>query len=777
MYARVLCVGGAFGEQTEFCGRIFEILRNAGHGVRACLLPGEASAAREELLAACRTFRPTLVLWNADGDTSEADCEVLRGLPCCKVALAETEASLERFSGANGFDFIVGVSSTAGANDGIGEGALVLTCGIDTSYRKASLSQPSAERKGVLCSQSFSPDRSRALRESAERAGVAVAPSINGTWPDALQKRLPGACLAHFARKARYAAFFDGDDISCGEVALRIAEGSVVLVEERAAAKPSMASFASSVIPFAEGRLSEALGELEGSEELCQRAIDAQRQALDAEVPLEEGMSKLLLLLDCRCRERSMAPVLAYEGAAVRIVLFGWFGAQNFGDDLLMRLTATRIEERYPNAQISIIGADPSVIRKDYGYEAVEPHEKYRIRDLLQDARALVYCGGLLFDDPMADTAGELEFMFDPWIELTGQASVALLAASHGVRPVLLGIGAGPLSNDATQKAVRLIAMANALFLPRDIHTEELLLAAGVPAENIRVKADLVFDAKTFVDDASSALPEVLCERAYFVVSLRQWHLNPCGFEREIALAVGRIFDETGLAAVFVPFDKDDASIHRCVWEQLSGEAKEHAVVFEERPDEGQLLALMKGSSFALAMRLHCSILHHILGKPSVGLDYNDKIGAHFELVGQRDLLCDLDSSAEVVTEKALRAARGACGLENLAACVASRARLAEEAFEELFEIIDSWRPDVRGREVYFPRTIAYAKQQLALSRRRTAEAEKALREERKKAMGLTEKLKKAESAATSPRPSLATKVARKARGAKRRAVRLLKRP
>lgn len=777
MYARVLCVGGAFNEQTEFCGRVLRVLQRAGHGVRVCPLPGEVPSARDELVAACGTFRPTLVLWNVDGAVSDADGEVLRDLACCKVAFCGAGESPVHLGEGELFDFVVNVSAGEQMGDGRNERNLALRFGVDAPYRQAPISQPGAVREGVLCAQRYSVERARRLREAAKQAGMSVAPSINGTWPDSLECKLPGALPAYYARKAKFCIYFDGDDASLGSIGLRVAEGNIVLFEEKALANVPEDALVSALVPFNADDLGGLLVELQGSEERCSQIAASQLRALDEAMPLEESVSELLCALDRRRRDASATPVLAYEEAVVRVVLFGWFGAENFGDDLLMRLTATRVEARYPNAQISIVGANPSVIRKEYGYEAAEPHEKYRIRGFLDDARVIIYCGGLLFDDPLADTAGELEFMFDPWIEPTGQASVALLAASHGVRPVLLGIGAGPLSNDATQKAVRLIAMANALFLPRDIHTEELLLAAGVPAENIRVKADLVFDAKTFVDDASSALPEVLCERAYFVVSLRRWHLNPCSFEQEIALAVSRIFDETGLPAVFVPFDKDDAAIHRRVWEQMSGEAKEHAVVFEKRPDEGQLLALMKGSSFALAMRLHCSILHHILGKPAVGLNYNDKIGAHFELVGQRDMLCDLDSSAEAITEKALRAARGACGLENLAACVASRARLAEEAFEELFEIIDSWRPDVRGREVYFPRTIAYAKQQLALSRRRTAEAEKALREERKKTMELTEKLKKAESAATSPRPSLATKVARKARGAKRRAARLLKRP
>lgn len=776
MYARVLCVGSAFNEQTEFCGRILRVLRRAGHGVRVCALPGEMPSARDELVAAYCTFRPTLVLWDVDGVVSDADDEALSGLACCRVALCGAGDPPEHLGASELFDFVVGVSSRTPMDNGRSEQNLLLRFGVDAPYRQASISQPGVVREGIQCVQRYSAEREQRLREAAKHAGVSIVPSINGTWPDSLGYKLPGACPAYYARKTKYSIYFDGDDVSFGSIGLRIAEGSIVLVEEKALANAPEDAFVSSLLTFNANDLVDLLVELEGSEERCAQIAEAQRRALDGAALLEESVSELLCALDRRCREASATPVLAYEDAAARIVLFGWFGAENFGDDLLMRLTATRLEARYPNAQISIIGANPSVIRREYGYEAAEPHEKYRIRGFLEDARAIVYCGGLLFDDPLADTAGELEFMFDPWIEPTGQASVALLAAAHGAQPVLLGIGAGPLSNDATWKAVRLIAMAGALFLPRDVHTAELLLSAGAPSENVRVKADLVFDARSYIDDvADDELPEGLRSDEYFVVSLRQWHLNPEGFEREIASAVSGISDEAGLPVVFVPFDKDDAVIHRAVWELLGDGTRERAVIFDERPDEGCLLALMKGSAFALAMRLHCSVLHHVLGKPAVGLNYNDKIEAQFELVGQRGMLCELNDGAQVLAAKALRAARGECNLDELAECVARRARLAEEAFEELLAVIDAWHPDERGCQAYFPRTIAYSKQQLALARRRIVSTEKALSEERKKTAELSQKLEQVERVDGPRRNPFAETMRRGARGAKRRMARLLK--
>ena len=777
MYARVLCVGSAFNEQTEFCGRILQVLQRAGHGVRVCPLPREVPSARDELVAALDAFRPTLVLWDADGAVSGADDEVLGGLACCKVAFCGSGEPPEYPKEGKFFDFIVRVSAEGQMGGDQGERNLALRFGADAPYWQASISQPGAVREGVLCAQRYSAERAQRLFEAAKRAGMSVMPSINGTWPDSLGQKLPGACPAYYARKAKFSIYFDGDDVSLGSIGLRVAEGSIVLVEEKALANMRGDAIVSSLVPFNANDLGDLLAELKGSEDRCAQIAAAQRQALDEATSLEKSVSELLFTLDQCRREASAAPVLAYEDAAERIVLFGWFGAENFGDDLLMLITATRLEARYPNAQISIIGANPSVIRKEYGYEAAEPHEKYRIRGFLEDARAIVYCGGLLFDDPLADTAGELEFMFDPWIEPTGQASVALLAAAHGARPVLLGIGAGPLSNDATWKAVRLIAMAGALFLPRDIHTAELLLTAGAPPENVRVKADLVFDARSYVDEAADdGLPEGLRPGGYFVVSLRRWHLNPEGFEREVASAVSSICDEAGLSVVFVPFDKDDAAIHRAVWELLDDGARKRAVMFDERPDGGCLLALMKGSAFALAMRLHCSILHHVLGKPAVGLNYNDKIEAEFELVGQRGMLCELNDGAQSFADKALQAARDECNLDELAERVARRAKLAEEAFEELFVVIDAWRPDERGCQAYFPRTIAYSKQQLVLARRRAVAAERALREERKKAAELSQKLEQTERVDDPRRNPFSETIRRGARGAKRRIARLLKR-
>ena len=57
-------------------------------------------------------------------------------------------------------------------------------------------------------------------------------------------------------------------------------------------------------------------------------------------------------------------------------------------------------------------------------------------------------------------------------------------------------------------------------------------------------------------------------------------------------------------------------------------EHKERAYLIGQRPTVETILGYISRSSAMLSMRLHCSLLHMVLGRPAVGLNYNDKIEA-----------------------------------------------------------------------------------------------------------------------------------------------------
>ena len=678
-YARVLYVGTFALGDASVGQRAVDALRNSGHAV----LPLDVDQADAGALATlARTFEPTVAVVERP-DVPLTDDFALLGIPVISLGWSN----------------------------------------CDIVYRETGTSQPGRERKGVVYAQRCTPKRERQVQESEELAHTVPFFSIDGSWPATVGQVEPGTNLADFLRTTAFAVYFEGDDSpSTVEVAMRIAEGNVVVCEEGAqyGVAPGLRE---SLVVFAKGRLAQTLQEHVAKVAATQAHL-LQCNAADTLESLEVFFDRALREADQECQASGHPAVLAFDEPAVMVGFYGWFGACNFGDDLLMSLSIERLAQRYSNFYPWVIGAYPTRVRDTYGYEAYNPGQKYAIASLLRTSRALVYCGGLVFDAPMAATAGECEFALDPWIEPSGQAAIALLARSVGVRPVLFCGGAGPVAWESTQSALRLMAMADTLFLCRDGHSCELIEAAGVPSGQVKLRADLAYGCGGYIaEHAATELPAGLERAGYFMVSLRHWPSNPSDFAERIAAAVNGIVAATGLKAAFVPFCPDDATLYREV-AGLVG-VPDSCVVFDERMSQEGLFALIQGSAFSIAMRLHCSILHHVLGKPAIGLNYNDKVEAHFAKMGEGQRLFELDFDPEVLVSTAVASWEDRENVAHiLEAHIAEGSRMVDMATDELCGVIDRLATVPCGEKVWYPRTISRAARALDAQKRAVFKAQ-----------------------------------------------------
>lgn len=674
MYARILYVGSSPLGKADFGYRICEVLRDAGHAVQACPDPGESSCGKVALPSMVETFRPTLLLWDLRLVNPAPFSEEIEAVDAMRVALTEGALS----AGAP-FDAELRLRFPGNAAEARAASSLPviwLDAVADSRYAASVLSDATVAREGVVVVN--------ASVEEALGAQAGRASSLN----DVLRET--GSNPAYSLRTFRSALWGStGDAPSPSSVAMRRAEGLEVLVED-----PHRAPEGCVQVPA--GGVGEAIAAMAGEDSFT----DAPGMPLELSLP--EALEGLATLAASEGRPE----VAPYAERATVLACYGWLGAHNFGDDLLLRIVCDRVSTRLPNAQFFAIGADARALRCEFGLAAAMPHEKALISTWLARSAAVVYCGGLLFDQPMARTAGDLEFCLDPWIEPSGQAAVALLAASLGVRPVMLGIGAGPVAMPATKQAIRLLGMAGTLFLARDENTAGLLLAAGAPSESVHEAVDLVLGGLPYVEQHTGLVPAPVREAGgYFVISLRRWPGLPRGFEAKVARALDRIVALTGLRAVFLPFDVADVEIHHVVAGLM--EEGGSSVLLEERPGEGTLLGTIRGSAFAVAMRLHCSVLHHVLGKPSFGLSYNDKIEAYFGVVNQQDCLFPLDFDEDAlvgVVESAWRKPQER--VARISNAVSDRAGIVDWEFERLFEVIRE-AGDMRREagDVLYPRS------------------------------------------------------------------------
>lgn len=711
MFARILIIATHMPDEADWVARLSRTCAQIGHAVRIWRLPDRNAC--ESFSIVRDAFRPTLVLWTAE---ALAACEsnalpALARQACTAGILALRPLETTHTE----VDFVMAVGpackkSVERAFENVAEderpAIVALDAVVDTAYLQAEISDPAPMRSGASFDQVCTPHR-QTIADAAHRAGGLLPLFFHSTWPGNFDDTHPGANRSYWRRKPSFYVACDGHDAASeADRALRVAEGSIVFIESKGGKDTDSGSFLEAVEFSNAEELELAMAHLMENPDERRSVRLRQHAALTSMGTLEDAVCAALDRIERIARHLGRPTVCAQSDAAVKIVMYGWFGARNFGDDLLLTSTVARIEKRYPNAFFCVIGANATVIENEYGFQATTPDRKHEVRSFLDQARAMVLCGGLLFDDPLSQTAGDVEFCLDPWIEPTGQAAFCLLGRSLGVPAVYLGFGAGPINNRPTRIAVNLIAQSNAVFLPRDMHSAELLTQCGVDEEQVRVCADLILGANEYVERKASKCEAPHDEKPFFTVSLRRWHRNPSDFARNIAHAIDVITRETGLEALLLPFDSDDVSLHREVVSHMK--RPEAARLLEQRPEEAELLSILARSRFAFAMRLHCSILHHILGKPAVGLNYNDKIEAHFRRFDQQDSLLELDASPEAMADALRHAARWTqADADALALRRKDASCLVDSAFEELFSAIEKPLPQPTGKTVYFPRRVS----------------------------------------------------------------------
>lgn len=434
-------------------------------------------------------------------------------------------------------------------------------------------------------------------------------------------------------------------------------------------------------------------------------------------VRYEPGMTAETLL--AKAVDSSKPPMVS---RAKHFVVFGFVGKDNFGDELIFSTLCDKIQRRYPEAYFSLIGHDPAASFKRQGVTSVFAGQKHEIDFMLNGAAALLFMAGIMFDGPFEkDAAGKVNLFLNPESDISGQVAVTLLAHMHDVPVFGMGIGAGPLANPDAQRLLRLASLCDPVYFTRDTRTTELLLAAGVRESCVRQKADLAFS----IDVPSSAVVEGLSlpvrpSGDFFVISMREWGNTTQEFFEDVARLVGHLSLAYGLMPVFVDFSPIDKGVHEFIASKL--EPGIAPMFYGTALDFQEVLALFSCAKFSVAMRLHASIISSVMHHPCIAFDYNDKVGALFEDMGQTAHLLQMSASLSEM----LAAADDLMASYNRDTAVVSEyaqasKRKALEAFEEMFAVVDS-REQKMSETLTYSRTVSAAEVQLMACRRELQE-------------------------------------------------------
>ncbi len=294
----------------------------------------------------------------------------------------------------------------------------------------------------------------------------------------------------------------------------------------------------------------------------------------------------------------------------MRVLLSGYYGFGNLGDEALLEVIAGRMRARFPATALEVLSASPGLTARRYGIDAVQRWDWRAVRAAIARADVVLSGGGGLLQNATS------------FRSLTYYAGIVREAVRAGCKTMIFAQSIGPLDffgRILVGRFCRGIARATV----RDERSRALLssLVPNVPVERT---ADPVFlydvPDETLDLSAEGLGPE---SSPYAVVSVRK---VPALREAApiVARCVDRLTSRHGIRVAFLPLGGvGDAEASTEIIRSCST-----APVLLPECSLPKAAAILRGARAVVGMRLHALVLAARSAVPFLALAYDPKVSA-----------------------------------------------------------------------------------------------------------------------------------------------------
>jgi polysaccharide pyruvyl transferase WcaK-like protein len=310
------------------------------------------------------------------------------------------------------------------------------------------------------------------------------------------------------------------------------------------------------------------------------------------------------------------------------IAVFGYYGAGNLGDDVILYAIVKRLSRFIDKSRIVVVSsqlnANLQFIRSRYGVEAVSLRNPLGFLKVLFSSKVLVLGGG-----------GILQ----PGFTIFSIFLYSLLFKLSGCKVVLLSVGVEfPHSFSLIDKfLVRLLVGISDVVSVRDLVSRAFLnsLAVSKPILVFRDLSYLIYNDLSrfrsnfeFNGGGDPYVILVLKDISSKVMPLMGEHLDLHYLVNVLSDFCNYLIDVRGVKVYFLIAQhglKSDLNIALKVLKNVNDLSMVHVVFYGSMPFN-RLLDLLRGSICVISMRLHPLILASMMGKPVIGLSYSNKV-------------------------------------------------------------------------------------------------------------------------------------------------------
>lgn len=315
-----------------------------------------------------------------------------------------------------------------------------------------------------------------------------------------------------------------------------------------------------------------------------------------------------------------------------KIVLCGYYGFGNSGDDLLLESISGGLRRNIPDAEIKVMSNAPRRTGKFFGIRCINRYHPLTVLYHILRADLFISGGGTLLSDSTSDRS------------LLYYTALISLAKRLGTKVMVYGSGIGPVTSDKSRKRVlKALRKCDAISVREEsslieIREYESRIADGQPSVlgKVKITADPAFLAELPCDPAwdenVAARSGVIKGEKYFALALRPWKACKEDFEDEI-VKFCKVIHERGYSPLIIPMQKNyDENLAGRLYERIRETDGNTALAVLHSPSDAAIL--FRFCDFAVGMRLHSLIYAALAGKPAICLSYEPKTDAISDQLG-----------------------------------------------------------------------------------------------------------------------------------------------
>lgn len=296
------------------------------------------------------------------------------------------------------------------------------------------------------------------------------------------------------------------------------------------------------------------------------------------------------------------------------ILMSGYFGFDNSGDDAILKAIVKDILDFNPKARVKVLSKDPDKTEELCNVSAAN---RFKIRDVIGSIKAtdiLVSGGGSLLQD-VTSTRSLLYYL-----------ALMKLAILYKKPVMVYANGIGPVNKQFNRRLVKRVLNRVDYISLRDEDSRMCLEEMGVKNKNIKLTADPVFTLQAAPKERVNIIfknEEINKDKPLIGISVRHWK-NDELLVNELSKAINTITSKKDVNIVLVPMHyPEDLKISQSILDRVDSP---NCHLLQAKYNVEEIMGVIGELELMVAMRLHSLIYAATQITPMLGLVYDPKV-------------------------------------------------------------------------------------------------------------------------------------------------------